>query len=238
MSTEYESFFESIKKPLITAHEHFEDRDLIDERALRLKISQALSEFMQWTFEHGWVMLDVTEPAQSAERLCRDVMLAVPLVPESEGDFKQCLLDVIAQFEARFHSTAKTITVQIFRCGLVWNSPRVLLNESTHPIDAEHTVQEAVEQAYTKLPGQCNMVFRQRGPYGLWWDNEFGRRRWADDMDDLIEDGDVIVIEILRDEDQRTPSGPVHRTPGTAPAVPDQQASMKSLLDQLQRTSQ
>ena len=111
------------------------------------------------------------------------------------------------------------------------------MNESIHPIDAEHTVQEAVERAYTKLPGECNMVFRQRGPYGLWWDNEFGRNRWADEMYDLIEDGDVIVVEILRDEDQRAPSGPVQRTPGTAPAVSDQQASMKSLLDQLQRTS-
>ena len=113
------------------------------------------------------------------------------------------------------------------------------MNESIHPIDAEHAVQEAVERAYTKLPGECNMVFRQRGPYGLWWDNEFGRRRWADEMYDLIEDGDVIVIEILRDEDQRAPPGPsVHRTPGSAPAVGDQQACMKSLLDQLQRTSQ
>ena len=237
MSTEYESFFESIKEPLITAHEHFEERDLRDERALRFKLHQALSEFMRWTFGYGWVMRDVTEPAQAAERICRDVMLAVPLVPESEGGFKQCLLDVIAQFEARFHSTAKTITVRIFQCGLAWNSPRVLLNESTHTIDAEHTVQAAVQAAYP-LPGECNMVFRQRGPRGLWWDNEFGRNRWADEMYDLIEDGDVIVIEILRDEDQRAPSGPVQRTPGTAPPVSDQQASMKSLLDQLQRTSQ
>ena len=238
MSTEYDSFFKSIKKPLITAHEHFEDRDVRDEQALRLRLRMALSEFMRWTFQYGWVMLDVTEPAQAAERLCRDVRLAVPLVPESEGDFKQCLLDVITQFETHFHSIVKTITVRIFRCGLAWNSARVLMKESIHPIDAEHTVQEAVERAYTKLPGECNMVFRQRGPYGLWWDNEFGRRRWADEMYDLIEDGDVIVVEILRDEDQRAPSGPVQRTPGTAPLISDQQACMKSLLDQLQRTSQ
>jgi hypothetical protein len=191
---------------------------------------------MRWTFEHGWVMRDVTEAAQAAERLCRDVRLAVPLVPESEVDYKDCLLDVIAQFETHFHSTVKTITVRMFQCGRAWNSVRVLLHESTHPIDAEHTVQAAVQAVY-RLPGQCNMVFRERDPHGLWWDNEFGREQWEHEMYDLIQDGDVIVIEILRDEDQRAPSGPVQRTPGTAPLISDQQACMKSLLDQLQRTS-
>ena len=108
----------------------------------------------------------------------------------------------------------KHITVQVVRHNVGWSRQRVVASRQVI-VNAQHTVQQAVLDMY-KLPGESNaVVLRRAGTPGasIWWDLPYGHRRFLEDWYPQIQDGDVVLICILYDEDQDVFPGPGERFP-------------------------
>lgn len=132
------------------------------------------------------------------------------------------------------HSRAdKTITVRVAQ----WDGFTTTYCPGTpHTINATHTLQQAISQAYTLFPRNClRVVLRRDGAYrqALWERGDIQALYLATDLYDTIAASDEVVI-VLR---LYTPDGPgAHRTPPVPAAGPPRARLLSHLLLELQST--
>jgi hypothetical protein len=118
----------------------------------------------------------------------------------------------------------KRITVQVVRHNAGW-TVQTVVDSAPATLNAQRTVQQAVWALYP-LPGQSHTVTLRRGTADvdhMWWPWPGGQEYFQQDWYPRIQDGDVVEIAILFDEDQEVHLGPGERccqwdVSGPAPA--------------------
>jgi hypothetical protein len=218
MSSPYESFFNEIGADLVKT---YKDLDQEGTRDLGLHVKCALLVFMKYEREgNTWVHLPSTSSRPYSLRyiqyLCECLIKVTPNVPAAHAESLQTLFSILDKAEVKFHNIEKTITIQtVYETRLGAETP---IKQTTHYIDARHTVQQAVLGEYP-LPGICKTV-RIRGGFDLWdCDHEDIKRSFGDrNLYFEINQGSTVVIALLDPRDELPPSGPAAGAESLAPA--------------------
>jgi hypothetical protein len=208
MASVFDVFFDEIQALLELTHDcfkedaeaHPEDRVLQD---LTMDVTYALEVFCRHT-DSGWSrtqkqwrefnMLDV-------EDVCTYVRAAILVVPERHSESLERLRVVMRAAQRRFQNIDKTIRVRLVELtgDVETENP-----PTTHTINAEHTVQQAVRATYAAFPGACQRVVLRRGVLRIWDRTPHGDDFFSRDIYDTIWDGDEVDIEVETEK----PDGP------------------------------
>jgi len=183
------------------AEAHPEDEVLLD---LAMDVTYALEVFCRHT-DSGWSrtqkqwrefnMLDV-------EDVCTYVRAAILVVPERHRESLERLRVVMRAAQRRFQNIDKTIRVRIVE---LTGDVETENQPTTHTINAEHTVQQAVRATYPAFPGACrHVVLKRAGGLHLWDRTPHGCAFFSRDRYDTIRDGDEVDIEVETEK----PDGP------------------------------
>ena len=173
MSSVFDAFFDDIQALLEVTYDCFKkDADEHPDNELLLNLTMdveyALSVFCRHKGSE-WTRRPKKQDEfgkQHVEDMCAYVMGVIPLVPARHSESLERLRVVIREAQRRFRNINKTIQVRLVEStGGVRNAHA----PTTHTINAEHTVQQAVRATYPAFPGACRqVVLRRAGNLHLW----------------------------------------------------------------------
>ena len=216
MSSLFESFFNEIEADMVKT---YNDLNQEGTRDLGFNVEGALLVFMiHERKENTWERRpSMPYSLRYVKYFCECLIRVTPTVPAAHAESLQTLFSILRKAELRFHNIQKRITIQtVYETRLGAESQ---IKQTTHYIDAQHTVQQAVLQEYP-LPGICKTV-RMTGGVEL-WNRDFGediKRSFRDrNLYFEVEGGDTVVIALTAPEDELPPSGPAAGAEDLVPA--------------------
>ena len=218
MSSPFESFFNDIREDLVKTYNDLDHLDQDGTSQLVMNVRGALLIFMKYQrLKNTWVPRP-SRPYSLAEvsELCECLIDSTPLVPAAHAESLQTLYSILDKAELRFHNIKKTITIRtVYQTRWGAETP---IKQTTHEIDARHTVQQAVLQEYP-LPGICMNVRTRRVGFSLWDQSEERKISFRDrNLYYDVKSGDTVVIALTAPEDELPPSGPAAGAESLAPA--------------------
>ena len=169
MSSPHDSFFNEIREDLLKT---YNDLNQDATRDLGEEVRGALLIFMQQT-QGSWAQRPSRPYSlEEVQELC-DILLYVcdilAVVPVTHAESLQTLYSILDKADRMFQNISKTITIRTVyqtRFGV-----ETTVRETTHQIDAEHTVQQAVRDEYP-LPGVCKTARLVGRGFSLWDQSE------------------------------------------------------------------